>query len=311
MINKLVIISVLFISFSVNSEIIFIDNKESDGKLFYKDIELIKKSETGLNNQWLYEQYGFLSGSGESMYLWLKDRIGHVAGGGFLPRGCAETIDDSDYKLPLCHSKNTEIKNPIDDVYKIRLPHNKMSIYFMGMLFEKKNISGGLVLDDGKAIQIDGNKSNLLVLNEMNNSSLSWVGDEAMSLYRFSHYMGLARLKELHEKGVVPYSVCKNLYNKEFYCEKYINGPLSLTGVLLRDFSTSCKKCKKEDRLFLYYVSLEYLSKANGNIYLSRATKKILDTYGNEMEILGLNTDKIRREIRWNSTQEKKLIYFK
>ena len=259
-------------AFSKEKAFVLLDAKKNDF-LIDRDISYFKR--TTIKNNLLEKYFNLKTNQRNELINWLKKEGLVVLGSEFDYSFCLDKRIGRKMNIPCNDNHNPRVIQAKSAVKSYLLDRN-YSLFFPRATLDKINATGGFILKNGKYIRLK-NYSPVIVIEEELKSKSKRLNEEALSLYRFAHYAGLTRVKEIFKQRKKDWSYCDDI-NKKIACNRNLSGSYSLTGTLLYEFAKSCSSCSEKDITGLNYYAANYLLRIPGrndfqllgrNIFLS------------------------------------------
>jgi len=266
-------------------------------KEFLDDLVKLKDWSYSINNRWFYDNLGVYSGSGQQWYDWFSKRTQLVFGESFEFKPCI--IDSS--TIYNCASVSQTPSLSTNNIPRLEMIDPGFSLIAIDLMSKEKE-KNGLLLSGGEVLPLYVNNTNALWLRTGYSKLSLLLDDESKHWYRVAHYIGLARMSELYSLNETVLKKCDTVVGTELICESKKNGPLSITGMLLRDFAAICKSCSTQSKLVMYYVSADYLLRVPGDNELRQIAYKIMRDNQSAMSSIGLDVSRINNIYRWSLT---------
>lgn len=247
------------IALSTDKAFIILDAAKSD-YIIAEDLHIFKLQE--FNSLLLEKHFNLKQNQNNEIIKWLRENHFVFLGSKFDYSFCLNKKVKGKNNIP-CNSNYNPRKMQVTSAVKSYLLDKNFSLFFPKITLDKLKIDGNFLYSSGKFIKLNKNspviKTEAEVLRKY-----KYLDDDASSLYRFAHYMGLMRIKEIFKKGQRDYSYCGKVFDKELECNKKVTGSFSITGLMLYEFSKSCFSCDENSKLRLKYYASNYLLRVPG-----------------------------------------------
>lgn len=272
-------IIILFSSsaFSNDKAFILLDGMKSDYRI-NNDLNFFKYLK--VNNYLLKKHFDFKNG--KDILSWLKENQFIVIGNKFDYSFCLDVRIKSKMNIPCNENNNPRVTQVKTGVKSFLLDRN-FSLFFPKATLDKINATGGFILSSGKYIRLN-QYSPVIKLEKKLKKESKRLDEEAYALYRFSHYLGLTRIKEIFKTRKKDSIDCGQIYNEVFYCNTNEIGSFSITGLFLNIFADNCLSCNINSRLALRYYAANYLLRVPGRNDFQFLGRKIFNEYKGEFK---------------------------
>lgn len=154
-------------------------------------------------------------------------------------------------------------------------------------------------LENSNSIYIGNRKlidaESSFVLKISGSSSLqSILGPEAISIYRLSHFFGLARLAEIsREASAPPLTTCYTLLDKPYTCDNVSQGAMTLTGNIMSNYTKLCSSCTDADIATLNMISTHYLLRSKSTKDIRRGIQNF-SRHDDIFKSVGINYEELK-----------------
>lgn len=244
---------------SSDKAFILMDSIKSD-YLIADDLEFFKVQK--FYEPMLEKHFSMKGNQVDSILKWFKKNKFIVLGNNFDYSFCLDVQIKSRMNIPCNDNHNPRVIQAKTGVKSFLLDRS-YSLFFPKATLDKMNATGGFILSSGKYIRLK-KYSPIIKLESKLTKSTKRLDEQSNSLYRFSHYMGLTRIKEIFRERGQDSLICGQILNEDFSCNKNLNGSYSVTGLMLSVFADNCFECSEESKIALKYYAANYLLRVPG-----------------------------------------------
>jgi hypothetical protein len=277
---------------SQDKAFILLDGTKSDYAI-NNDLNFFKSQ--NINSELLKKHFSFKENQNKSILSWLKKNQFIVMGNKFDYSFCLDVQVKRKMNIPCNENNNPRVIQAKTGVKSFLLDKN-FSLFFPKATLDKINATGGFILSSGRYIRLKNYSPVIKLENELKKSSKR-LDEESYSLYRFAHYVGLTRIKEIFRSRKKDSIHCGKVYGKNFSCNTNVSGSYSITGLLLSEFAKSCLTCSDKSKLSLNYYAANYLLRVPGRNDFQILGRKIFnqnkDNFKDKMAMEYIYLDKI------------------
>lgn len=216
-----------------------------------------------INNYLLTKDFGAIGNQSNYLIKWMKETGLVVLGSKFKFNVCFDNRPKGTNLIP-CKKDGNPLSISLKEAVENKLLDENLTIFYPKASLDIKKIVGRVVLSNGRSIAFDG-YSPAIVLKKTLKVKTDSMSQEALSLYRMAHYIGLTEAKERFGRGVNNIDTYCDVSGLNIRCSKEISGLFSITGLMLSIFSQTCLSCSDADRIMLKYYAANYLLRVPGN----------------------------------------------
>lgn len=253
------------------------------------DLFWLKSYRSSKNNRWFYTYLKLNSGQGSNLYSYIRTRIPFITGNSSRFGLCS--TNNNIY--PVC-SKDSIFKANIKTPTLVNDLPGPFSLWIPYIDLKETETEGGILLSKGGALPVDGVEDMVAVYNGNTPSDLD---SASLKIYKIAHLIGLSTASDNIRNQIAPYTKCSNGISS-FTCQKTDVGFFSVTGLLLRDMAIDCSDCNSKGKLILNYYAASYLLRSVNDRSLVRAGYKLLSSYEEHFDKIGLGSEVLKKIYR-------------